>query len=344
MQPGQAPPRPLRQGGRRGGPLAPVRLRPLRDDDTRLSRADSAASMPKSVVVSPFFDWGNDRPPEIPWHQTVIYELHVKGFTAQPPRRPRRAAGHLRRAGDPRGGRRTSVSLGVTAVELQPVHQFVHDHALVERGLRNYWGYNSICYLAPHNGYAASGSLGQQVQEFKQLVKTMHAAGHRGDPRRGLQPHRRGQPPRADAVAQGASTTPPTTGCSTEDPRYYVDYTGTGNTLNVRHPHVLQLLMDSLRYWVLEMHVDGFRFDLAATLARHPPRGGPALGLLRPDPAGPGDQPGEADRRAVGRRRGRLPGRELPARCGRSGTAATGTACATTGGARSRPSPSSPTA
>ncbi len=235
-------------------------------DETRISRADSAPSMPKNVVVSPYFDWGNDRSPETPWHKTSVYEMHVKGFTARHPAVPLPLRGtyaglctdpvieHLQ-------------SLGVTAVELQPVHQFVHDAALLERGLRNYWGYNSICYLAPHNQYSATGQLGQQVQEFKQLVKTMHSAGIEV---------------LLDVVynhtAEG-NHLGPTLSCKgidnpayyrldPADLRYYVDYTGTGNTLNVRHPHVLQLMMDSLRYWVLEMHVDGFRFDLAATLAR----------------------------------------------------------------------------
>ncbi len=159
------------------------------------------------------------------------------------------------------------LSLGVTAVELQPVHQFVHDAHLVEQGLRNYWGYNSICYLAPHNEYAATGQLGQQVQEFKALVKTLHSVGievlldvvynHTAEGNHsGPTLSFKGIDNAAYYRLNGA------------DPRYYVDYTGTGNTLNVRQPHVLQLLMDSLRYWVIEMHVDGFRFDLAATLAR----------------------------------------------------------------------------
>ena len=235
-------------------------------DESRVSRADSAPFMPKNVVVSPYFDWGNDRPPETPWHRTVVYELHVKGFTARHPDVPPQLRGtyaglatepvveHLR-------------SLGVTAVELQPVHQFVHDAELVRNGLRQYWGYNSICYLAPHNEYSATGQLGQQVQEFKQLVKTMHAAGIEV---------------LLDVVynhtAEGGHLGPTLSyrgidnaayyRLNPADPRVYVDYTGTGNTLNVRNPHVLQLLMDSLRYWVIEMHVDGFRFDLAATLAR----------------------------------------------------------------------------
>jgi len=221
---------------------------------------------PRSVVVSPFFDWGNDRPPETPWHKTTVYELHVKGMTALHPAVPEALRGTYAGLATPAVIDHL-VSLGVTAVELQPVHQFVHEQHLVERGLRNYWGYNSICYLAPHADYSSAGSLGQQVQEFKQLVKTLHAAGIEV---------------LLDVVynhtAEGNHLGPTLSykgidnaayyRLFAEDPRYYVDYTGTGNTLNVRHPHVLQLLMDSLRYWVTEMHVDGFRFDLAAALAR----------------------------------------------------------------------------
>ena len=235
-------------------------------DESRASRSDSAPAMPRSVVVSPYFDWGNDRPPETPWHRTTVYELHVKGFTARHPAVPEELRGTYAGLATPAVVEHL-VSLGVTAVELQPVHQFVHEQHLVERGLRNYWGYNSICYLAPHADYSSSGSLGQQVQEFKQLVKTLHAAGievlldvvynhtAEGD--------HRGPTLSFKGIDNAAYYR-----LSPEDPRFYVDYTGTGNTLNVRHPHVLQLLMDSLRYWVTEMHVDGFRFDLAASLAR----------------------------------------------------------------------------
>ena len=235
-------------------------------DELRMSRSDSAPAMPRSVVVSPFFDWGNDRPPETPWHKTTVYELHVKVMTALHPAVPEALRGTYAGLATPAVIDHL-VSLGVTAVELQPVHQFVHEQHLVERGLRNYWGYNSICYLAPHADYSSAGSLGQQVQEFKQLVKTLHAAGIEV---------------LLDVVynhtAEGNHLGPTLSykgidnaayyRLFAEDPRYYVDYTGTGNTLNVRHPHVLQLLMDSLRYWVTEMHVDGFRFDLAAALAR----------------------------------------------------------------------------
>jgi isoamylase len=235
-------------------------------DESRISHADSAPYMPRSVVTSPYFDWGSDRPPATPWHETVVYELHVKGFTARHPGVPPQLRGTFAGLGtDPVLEHLTS--LGVTAVELQPIHEFVHDHHLVRRGRRQYWGYNSICYLAPHHEYSASGSLGQQVQEFKGLVRRLHAAGIEVW---------------LDVVynhtAEGNHLGPTLCykGLDNEayyrldpgDPRHYVDYTGTGNTLNVRNPHVLQLMMDSLRYWVLEMHVDGFRFDLAASLAR----------------------------------------------------------------------------
>jgi isoamylase len=236
------------------------------DPDGSRNDTDSAPFVPKAVVTNPFFDWGNDRPPARPWHETVVYELHVKGFTARHPEIPDELRGTYLGLAQPEVIEHL-LSLGVTAVELMPVHQFIHDSHLVDRGLRNYWGYNSIGYLAPHNGYAARGELGQQVQEFKQLVKTMHDAGIEVI---------------LDVVynhtAEGNHLGPVLSfkgidnaayyRLVAEEPRYYMDYTGTGNSLNMRHPHVLQLIMDSLRYWVSEMHVDGFRFDLASTLAR----------------------------------------------------------------------------
>ena len=226
---------------------------------------DSAAFVPKSVVVNPFFDWAQDRRPATPWHRTVVYETHVKGFTKTHPDIPEELRGTYAGMAHPVAIRYLQ-RLGVTAVELLPVHQFVQDSTLRDRGLRNYWGYNSIGYLAPHNEYAR-GQNGEQVQEFKQLVKTMHEAGIEVI---------------LDVVynhtAEGNHLGPILSfkgfdnagyyRLSPERRRYYVDYTGTGNSMNMRHPHVLQLIMDSLRYWVLEMHVDGFRFDLAATLAR----------------------------------------------------------------------------
>jgi glycogen operon protein len=222
--------------------------------------------MPRAVVVDPTFHWGDDRMPRTPLHETVIYELHVKGFTARHPAIPPALRGTYAGLAHPAAIAHLT-GLGVTAVELMPVHQFIHDAHLLERGLRNYWGYNSIGYFAPHNEYAASGQSGEQVAEFKHMVRALHAAGLEVI---------------LDVVynhtAEG-NHLGPMLACKgidnaayyrlvADDRRYYMDYTGTGNTLNMRHPHVLQLIMDSLRYWVLEMHVDGFRFDLAATLAR----------------------------------------------------------------------------
>jgi glycogen operon protein len=228
-----------------------------RPEDSR-NDLDSAPYVPKSVVTNPFFDWGADRRPRTPWHRTIVYETHVRGFTRTHPDIPEEqhpaAVKYL-------------TDLGVTAVELMPVHQFVQDSSLVAKGLRNYWGYNSIGYLAPHNEYSAWGHDGQQVQEFKQLVKTLHEAGievildvvynHTAEGNHlGAMLSFKG----IDNAAYYRLVH--------DNKRYYMDYTGTGNTLNMRHPHVLQLMMDSLRYWVTDMHVDGFRFDLAATLAR----------------------------------------------------------------------------
>jgi len=227
---------------------------------------DSAANMPKAVVTSPFFDWDHDRHPRTPWHESVVYELHVKGFTKSHPGIPEELRGTYAGLAHPVAIEYLK-SLGVTAVELLPVHQFVHDHRLVDNDLSNYWGYNSIAFLAPQNDYAARGQQGQQVQEFKQMVKTLHDSGIEVI---------------LDVVynhtAEGNHMGPVLSlkGLDNasyyrlvdDDRRFYFDTTGTGNSLNMRHPHVLQLIMDSLRYWVVEMHVDGFRFDLAATLAR----------------------------------------------------------------------------
>ncbi len=227
---------------------------------------DSAPYVPRSVVVDPDFDWEDDRPPHHPPNQSVIYEVHVKGFTARHPGIPEALRGTYAGLAHP-----ASIEylkrLGVTAVELMPVHQFIHDSHLVERGLRNYWGYNSIGFLAPHNGYAADGRGGRQVAEFKAMVRTLHAAGievildvvynHTAEGNH-LGP----------MLSMKGIDNPSYYRLMGDDKRHYMDYTGTGNTLNVRHPHSLQLIMDSLRYWIREMHVDGFRFDLAAALAR----------------------------------------------------------------------------
>jgi len=236
------------------------------DDPDERNTDDSLGHTMTTVVINPFFDWGYDRAPNVPYHQTVIYEAHVKGMTMTHPGIPEGIRGTY-------GGLAHPVviehlkKLGITAIELMPVHQFMQDQTLLDKGLRNYWGYNSFGFLAPHAEYAQPSSPGAAVNEFKAMVRDMHDAGievildvvynHT-----------------AEGNHQG-----PTIGFRgidnanyyrlvDGDERHYMDYTGTGNSLNVRQPHTLQLIMDSLRYWVTEMHVDGFRFDLASTLAR----------------------------------------------------------------------------
>ncbi len=227
---------------------------------------DSAEQMMKGVVINPFFDWTGDVRPKTPYAESIIYEAHVKGLTKLQPHIPEELRGTYSGLAHPAVVDHLT-KLGVTALELMPVHQFVNDSHLQENGLSNYWGYNTIAFFAPHNTYAAMGDRGQQVQEFKSMVKAMHAAGIEVI---------------LDVVynhtAEGNHLGPTLSmrGIDNEayyrleadDKRYYTDYTGTGNSLNAGNPHALQLLMDSLRYWVLEMHVDGFRFDLASTLAR----------------------------------------------------------------------------
>ncbi|GII75199.1 glycogen operon protein GlgX homolog [Sphaerisporangium rufum] len=227
---------------------------------------DSAPYVPKSVVINPFFGWGHDRPPATPYHDTVIYEAHVRGLTIQHPRIPERIRGTYAALGHPEIIDHLT-GLGVTAVELMPVHQFVTDDTLEQRGLTNYWGYNTIGFFAPHNAYSSSGERGGQVLEFKAMVKALHEANIEVI---------------LDVVynhtAEGNHLGPTLSmrGIDNasyyrlvdDDQRYYMDTTGTGNSLLMRSPHTLQMIMDSLRYWVIEMHVDGFRFDLAATLAR----------------------------------------------------------------------------
>jgi isoamylase len=252
-----------------------------KQEDLSFDRRDSASGMPKSMVIDPAFTWGTDRAPHIPWHESVIYEVHVKGFTMRHPDVPTALRGtyaglatapmidYLRR-------------LGITAVELMPVHYFIDDRLLVDRGLRNYWGYNTIGFFAPEPRYFATNS----INEFKTMVKTLHSAGIEVI---------------LDVVynhtAEGNQLGPTLSFRGIDNPsyyrlapdnqRYYMDYTGTGNSLNMRHPRVLQLIMDSLRYWVLDMHVDGFRFDLAATLARElheVDRLGAFLDIIHQDP------------------------------------------------------------
>ena len=252
-----------------------------KNEDLSFDRRDDAAGMPKNRVIDSAFTWGADTPPRIPWHETLIYELHVKGFTKSHPDVPEVLRGTY-------AGLATApvieylTRLGVTSIELMPVHSFVDDRRLVEHGLRNYWGYNSICFLAPESRYLATDS----IHEFKTMVKTLHSAGLEVI---------------LDVVynhtAEGNHLGPTLSlkgidnssyyRLEPDNPRYYKDYTGTGNTLNMRHPRVLQLIMDSLRYWVLEMHVDGFRFDLAATLARElheVDRLGAFLDIIHQDP------------------------------------------------------------
>jgi len=243
---------------------APFGYSKLGDDLTR-DDTDSASSMPKAIVTDPAFDWGGDQHLRTRWSDTVIYETHVKGLTRNHPDVPPEQRGTYAGLAHPVVIAHLK-GLGVTAVELMPVHEFVHDDRLVKLGLRNYWGYNSIAFLAPHNDYA-SRSGHRAVNEFKAMVKTLHAAGievildvvynHTAEGNQ-LGP----------TLAFKGIDNPSYYRLDADDPRFYTDTTGTGNSLNVRNPHVLQLLMDSLRYWVNEMHVDGFRFDLAATLAR----------------------------------------------------------------------------
>jgi len=239
------------------------------DEDAR-NDDDSAAHMTHGVVINPYFDWEGDRRPAVPYNESVIYEAHVKGMTQLHPDVPEELRGTYAGLAHPAvTGHLTK--LGVTAIELMPVHQFIQDSTLLDQGLRNYWGYNTLAFLAPHADYSATANseqgLGQQVQEFKSMVKAMHAAGievildvvynHTAEGNH-LGP----------TLSFKGIDNPAYYRLVEDEPQYYMDYTGTGNSLNVRHPHSLQLIMDSLRYWVLEMHVDGFRFDLASALAR----------------------------------------------------------------------------
>src|ERR1700744_5821665 len=230
--------------------------------DLSFDRRDSAPGTPKCRVIDPAFTWGDDRPPKVPWHDTVIYEAHVRGLTLLHQEVPEQLRGTY-------AGLATApvlehlLRLGITTLELMPVHSFVDDRHLLEKGLRNYWGYNNIGFFAPELRYSATG----RVSEFKTMVKALHSAGIEVI---------------LDVVynhtAEGNQMGPTLSfrGIDNasyyrllpEDPRYYMDFTGTGNTLNLQHPRVLQLIMDSLRYWVIDCHVDGFRFDLASALAR----------------------------------------------------------------------------
>jgi isoamylase len=236
------------------------------DEDLSFNEADSAAFMPKCVVTDNNFNWNGDKPLDIPQHESIIYEMHVKGFSKLAPEIPEELKGTYAGVAHPKSIEYLK-NLGITAVELMPVHQFVSDHRLNNMGLTNYWGYNTIGFFAPDVRYSSSGTNGEQVWEFKQMVKDLHKA-------------------RLEVIldvvynhtAEGSRMGPTLSfrgidntsyyRLSEEDPRYNIDYTGTGNTLNTVHPNILRLIMDSLRYWVNEMHVDGFRFDLAPVLAR----------------------------------------------------------------------------
>ncbi len=243
------------------------------DEDLSFDTRDSAGAMPKCLVVDPAFTWGDDRAPRTPWNRTVVYECHVRGTTMRHPAVPEQLRGtYLGLASDPVVDH--LLGLGVTAVELLPVHQFASERALVERGLANYWGYNTLAFFAPHTGYA-TGGLGQQVDEFKSMVRTLHRAGlevildvvynHTAEG------HQLGPTLSLRGIDNAVYYR-----LSPDDRRYYLDYSGTGNSLDTVHPRTMALVMDSLRYWVTEMHVDGFRFDLAPVLVRGDPDGQPS--------------------------------------------------------------------
>ena len=272
---------------------------------------DSAAHMIHGVVVDTSFDWAGDRAPCTPYAASVIYEAHVKGLTELHPGIPDAQRGKYAALGSPLIIEHLK-KLGITAIELMPVHQFVNDSTLQQKGLTNYWGYNTIGFFAPHNGYSSTGDLGQQVNEFKSMVRELHKAGIEVI---------------LDVVynhtAEGNQLGPTLSFRGIDNaayyrlvdktPEFYMDYTGTGNTLNVSNPHSLQMIMDSLRYWVTEMHVDGFRFDLAAALAREfydVDKLAAFFELVQQDPI---VSQVETHRRTVGRRPRRLPGGQLPA-------------------------------
>ncbi|REE03769.1 glycogen debranching protein GlgX [Citricoccus muralis] len=257
------------------------------EDHDAIDTSDSLGHTMLGVVVDDSFDWGEDEQPDIPFNETVIYETHVKGMTKLHPKVPEEARGTYAGLAHPAVLEHLT-KLGVTAVELMPVHQFTNDSSLQDKGLSNYWGYNTLGYFAPQNTYSSAGDTGGQVREFKQMVKDLHAAGLEVI---------------LDVVynhtAEGNHMGPTLSFRGIDnvnyyhlvegDERHYMDYTGTGNSLNLSHPMVLQLVMDSLRYWVQEMHVDGFRFDLATTLTRSDGERGPDMmggffDVIRQDP------------------------------------------------------------
>jgi glycogen operon protein len=235
-------------------------------DPGSMNTDDSAPFMPRNVVINPYFDWADDRQPRTPYHETMIYEAHVRGLTLRHPDVPPQLRGSYAGLTSPAIIDHLT-RLGVTAIELMPVHQHVSEHSVAARGLNNYWGYNTIAFLAPQNSYSSSAEPHGQVAEFKSMVKALHQAGIEVI---------------LDVVynhtAESGALGPTLSFRGIDnaayyrladgDPSVYLDYTGCGNSLNVRHPHALQMIMDSLRYWIQDMHVDGFRFDLASALAR----------------------------------------------------------------------------
>lgn len=235
------------------------------EKDLKINTEDSAPYLPKAIVVEDKFDWENDRPLKIPYHNTIIYETHVKGFTQLNKEIPEEIRGTYAGIAHPASIKYLK-NLGITAIELMPVHHFVVDRHLQEKGLTNYWGYNTINFFSPDIRYSSQKEAGNQIDEFKQMVKELHKAGievildvvynHTGE----------GNQMGPTLSFRGIDNT--SYYRLEEDARYYKDYTGTGNTLNTVQPNVLRIIMDSLRYWILEMHIDGFRFDLASTLAR----------------------------------------------------------------------------
>jgi glycogen operon protein len=249
----------------RWGPAVYAYRQGARDPDA-VNTDDSAPFMPRNVVINPYFDWAGDQQLRTPYHETLIYEAHVRGLTLRHPGVPPELRGSYAGLASPAIIEHLQ-RLGVTAIELMPVHQSVPEPGLVERGLTNYWGYNTIGFFAPHQGYGSSAAAHGHVAEFKSMVKTLHQAGievilavvynHTAEAAElGPTLSFRG----IDNAAYYR--------LADDDPSAYLDYTGCGNSLNVRHPHTLQLIMDSLRYWIDDMHVDGFRFDLASALAR----------------------------------------------------------------------------
>ena len=274
------------------------------EEDLSRDERDNAHCMPKSVVIDPAFDWKNDRPPGLAMSELIVYETHIKGFSQLWKELPKKIRGTYSGIGS-EAAIKYFQELGVTAIEFLPVHHRINSQHLIERGLSDYWGYNSIGFFAPDCRFSSGSCLGQQVTEFKTMVKNLHAAGlevildvvynHTSEGNRlGPMLSFRGID---NSVYYRLSP---------ENPRYYTDYTGTGNTLAVYLPNVLQMVMDSLRYWITEMHVDGFRFDLAAALARELQDVNYLSSFFDVIHQDPHHFPGQAHRRALGPRFGRL--------------------------------------